>query len=252
MGLRPLRLADWLEPDDRRAADLDAKAALLRTRHDEVVATLPEGDAGSAETLDLVRADLASRGLDVARGGAALHPVDAAGRLVQEDLCVLVRRPEEGWVLAAASVCSPSRWRLADKLGRGLDAIHAPVPGYDRIAGPTRGAFDRLDVAHPVWRTNWTLLEDPEPFQPKPPSTPRAVGPGSPVFLRVERQTLRRLPVSGAVLFTIRTYVNELGTLAPRARADLAATLEHVGPDVVAYRGWERLLPAVRERLAQG
>jgi hypothetical protein len=255
MGLRPLDLAHWLEPDAHRDGDLRAKAELLRTRHAEVVATTPAGDAGSQETLELVRADLERRRLSVSETAivAGLHPIDAAGRLVQEDLCVMVREgARDVWVLAAASVCAPSRWRLADKVGADLRGIHAPVPDYERIAAPTDRFFDRITLDRPVWRTNWTLLDDPALFQPTAPAdTGTATVDAGAVVLRVERQTLRLLPHSGAVLFTIRTYDDPLGALSDAATADLDATLAHVDPELIAYRGWQRLLPAVCDRLAR-
>src|SRR3546814_12081030 len=67
------------------------------------------------------------------------RPLDLAGRLVQEDLCLMTA--EGGaWRLAAASLCFPSRWRLADQLGRPMAAIHDPVPGFnDRLARPEIG-----------------------------------------------------------------------------------------------------------------
>lgn len=81
-----------------------------------------EGDslliAPLGETWDLRRTDF--------------HPLDLAARLVQE-------AERDGYVLAALSVCFPSRWRIAEKLGKPLRDIHAPVPHYDeklaRIAG---------------------------------------------------------------------------------------------------------------------
>jgi dimethylamine monooxygenase subunit A len=56
--------------------------------------------------------------------------------------------------------------------------------------------------------------------------------------LRVERQTLRRLPETGAILFTIRTYVHSLADALPHQpdRERLAAALEAIPDDVRAYK----------------
>ncbi|MDR2983200.1 MAG: DUF3445 domain-containing protein, partial [Nocardiopsaceae bacterium] len=61
---------------------------------------------------------------------SALHPLDLAGRLVAEDLCLMQASDHNDYRLVGASLCAPNRWRLDDKLGQPLDAIHAPVPGY--------------------------------------------------------------------------------------------------------------------------
>jgi dimethylamine monooxygenase subunit A len=262
MGLRPLDPARWLEPDRHRPAELRRKDELLRTRPGEVVAHLPEAWAASVETRDMVLAELVpelcerdgDRVTDRATGLtvdlAALHPVDAAGRLVQEDLCVMVRR-DAGWVLGAASLCFPNRWVLAEKMGVALTAIHDPVPGYaERLATATDRLFDGMRADRPVWRANWSILDRPELFLPDPDTArehvpaPAADAVGRLLHVRVERQTLRLLPASGGVLFTIRTYVGALedvvGT-SPALAADLAVTVRAVYPESARYRGWTTL-----------
>jgi hypothetical protein len=261
LGLRALDLRDWIEVDAHRADELALKAALLASRHAEVVACRTAGEEPSRELFALVADHLLGRfpGL-VAREGrairdrqtgwlvdpAALHPVDAAGRLVQEDLCLMVRQPE-GWVLEAASVCAPSRWTLAEKMGRTLLDVHEPVPGYaEAIGRPTDAMFDKFTPERPVWRVNWTLLDRPELFQPAPEGRKRggagvtAANAGRALTFRVERQTMRVLPRTGAVLFGIRTYVRPLAELAadPQTAAHLAASLRGTAPAFAAYKGW--------------
>ena len=141
MGLRPLEPSKWLELDDRRDAELELKRQLLESDFDVVIATDPEGDGASAELLDEVRTFLATHYPGVGTSTSPdEHPIAAASRLVQEDLCVLVR--EDAWRLRAASVCFPSRWNLATKIGTTLDDIHRPVPFYDaQLARPTNALF---------------------------------------------------------------------------------------------------------------
>lgn len=228
MGLVPLDLSDWLEVDEQRDADLAAKRALLAERPDDVVRWLPGSEAAAGEVLAAVEAATGSR------GAAGLHPVDAAGRLVQEDLCVV----QDG-VLVAASVCSPLRWRVADKVGRSVREIHGPVARYDeQLADPVDAFLARLTVERPVWRRNWNLVDDPTAFQPEPDPKP-VLDVGRDVWLRVERQTLRRFPETGCVLFTIRTHQRPVGSLAgrPDVTARLAGAVRALPPDVAAYKG---------------
>ena len=109
--------------------------------------------------------------------------------------------------LAAAVLCFPTRWRLADKLGRPMGPIHAPVPGYAaRIGAAVDRVMQGLAPGRPVWRQNWSLLDSPALYQPErlaltEPLTEDDVG--TRMWLRSERQTLTRLPLSGDVLFTI-------------------------------------------------
>lgn len=249
LGLRRLDLDQWLVVDDRFGDDLRLKARLLETRHDDVVAHQPAGTSASTETLELVHAWMRQHHPDrVVIPQRDLHPVDAAGRLVQEDLCVLT--DETGpWRLSAASVCFPSRWRLEDKIGATVAEIHGPVPGYqDQIGSVVDRSLDRLTPERPVWRLNWSLLDDPSLFQPEAVG-PAAAQPPAPrdLTFRVERQTLRRLPTTGGVLFTIRTSRWPLAEVLarPGAARNLAATLRTVPEDMAAYKGWTWLLPTI-------
>ncbi len=262
MGLKALDLSDWIEIDETFAAQLAERGRRLDQQRTEVFQALPESLLGQAEVLTLLldhlpgcfpevyrRAPDAIENLvtgerfalDLAAWRDA--PLELAGRLVQEDLC-LMRRSEHGYRLSAAVLCFPSNWRLADKLGRPLDLIHAPVPGFgERLAVPVERFFAGLQVERPVWRANWTLSDTPELFHPpghRRQSKPVAAGRvGEQVWLRIERQTLRRLPHTRDVLFTIRTYVEPLAQVidTPATARALAERLRELPDAMAAYKG---------------
>lgn len=180
--------------------------------------------------------------------GTGMDPLELAGRLVQEDLC-LVQNGSDGPVFTAAMLCFPSRWRLMDKIGKRLADVHGPVPLYaDRLAAPVDRFMRHLKVGHIASRLNWSLLDDPALFQPggkwrvKGDAGITGTNAGERVFLRVERQTLRRLPASGAVLFGIRVHVYRLDRVidgAERAAA-LAEAVRALPAEVQHYKS---LLP---------
>ncbi len=235
MGTRNLDATTWLIADEDREQDLARKAALLGERHAEVFAALdsPAVHAASAEVLELV---LAATGVDTVRAG--LHPLDAAGRLVQEDLCLMVLR-DGAPHLDAASLCFPSYWRLADKLGRPMAEVHEPVAHYDlELATKVDTFLQRLRPERPVWRRNWSIHDDPSYFLPDP-TPPRDVDPPGGLFLRSERQTMRRLRSADVVLFTIRTQ--QVPLAAVRERPDIAhrmaAAIKAWSPAMAAYKG---------------
>lgn len=251
MGLRPLDLEHWLEVDDRRGDELAQKRRLLDTAFDVVVATTPDGDAGSAELLAEVTSYLGSRHPEMSVAvDVNEHPVVAAARLVQEDLCVLVR--SDAWRLQAACVCFPSRWNLASKLGTTLDDIHRPVPLYDgELSRPTNAFFERLGPDRSFWRLNWTLIDSPALHQPT--SARRSPhGELADWFFRVERQTLRRLPSSGAIIFTIRNYVasaKELCDTDEEFGATLLINLDTAPTSMQEYKGWIGVADRLRTEL---
>ncbi|RJK96430.1 heme-dependent oxidative N-demethylase family protein [Vallicoccus soli] len=272
VGTRTLDPATWVELGPDADAQLAEKRRLLAGRHADVVA-VADADPGPAavraagrELLDTLVGHLlahhperyALRGGEVVdpRDGAAylpaerdgLHPVDLAARLVPEDLCLHLPGRDGVLRLVAASVAFPSRWVLAEKVGRPVAEIHAPVPGYAAAIGtPVDRVLERLDPARGLWRLNGSVLDHPALFQPRRPH--REAPPRVPddVVLRVERQTLRRMPVSGAVVFTIRTHVDPLAALDgdAGARARVAGWLRALPGDLAAYKGLGALAPAV-------
>jgi hypothetical protein len=54
--------------------------------------------------------------------------------------------------------------------------------------------------------------------------------------LRVERQTLRRLPRTGAIVFTIRVYLTQFRDLGPGEAGRLAAAMRGMKEEEVVYR----------------
>jgi hypothetical protein len=178
------------------------------------------------------------------------HPIVEASRLVQEDLCVLVK--SDTWRLRSACVCFPSRWDLATKIGTTLDDIHSPVPLYDQVlARPTSAFFDRLTPERSFWRLNWTLLDSPVLHQPYGArASPR--GGLAEWFFRVERQTLRQLPQTEAIVFTIRTYVASAASLRERDETFVPALLhamESAPQSVQTYKGWTGVAQQLRDAL---
>lgn len=246
MGLTACPEAAWIERDVRYPEEMTLRRALLATRHAEVFGACDGSAPARRETLDLLGAHLPARFPDgFARAGRVLHnrltgeawdladppvdPLELAGRLVQEDLC-LVRLDGSVPVLDAAVLCFPSRWRLADKLGLPLAAVHGPVPLYaERLSRPVDRFMAALKPGHVALRLNWAVVDDPALFQPSgkfrdaPDPRITAENAGTRLWLRVERQTLRRLPRSGAVLFGIRVHVYPLAQVA--ADAGVAARL---------------------------
>lgn len=248
MGTRPLDLDRWLILDANFDDELALKNRLLAEQHDEVVATLPGSEPGSQETLDLIRAWLETRGHAPRTPPEGLHPMDAAGRLVQEDLC-LVEERDGSWVMTAGSVCFPSHWRVQEKLGQSVATIHGPVHHYnEELRTRVDNFFARLRLDRPVWRRNSSIHSHDELFRPEPHESPESfdgLGPTD-VWLRSEYETLRRLPQTDTILFTIKTQQCAIDRL--RERPDVAhglgAKLTALEPELerrgdrVPFPGW--------------
>lgn len=265
LGLKPLNLSEWIEIDANFVQQMEWKRQLLSDHHDQVVASLPESIAAQQEVLDeLIMHVLKFYPQWYQQQAGELHssltgqtwkladfvqqPLDLAGQLVQEDWCLLL--PQDGaYVLVAGSVCFPFRWRLQDKLGRSLASIHTPVPGYaEKLSRSVDGVFDRLQVDYPVVRFNWGITDTPNLFLPATHSetpvdpTISAENAGDRLWLRVERQTLRRLPTTGGIVFGIHTTTESLSQVKanPATAWHLAEAIEQLPP---ATRIYKSLLP---------
>ncbi|MEO5680122.1 MAG: heme-dependent oxidative N-demethylase subunit alpha family protein [Acidimicrobiales bacterium] len=228
VGLRPLSPERWLEQAD--PGELAAKVAILDA-HPEAVAWLPGSEPAQAELAGVLAAWPAT--------------MAGCGRAVVDDLCLL---DADTLALVAGAVAAPNRWRLADKLGAPPSAVHRGVPGYaGRLADHVDRVLRALAPGRAVERRSWAVLDDPTLHQPGPTAAvPEAADPDR-LWLRVERQALRRLPVTGAVAFAIRTRQWRLDELVahPDQAAGLAAALRSTPDDLAGYKG----VDAVRPRL---
>ena len=262
IGLAPIDAEEWIAPDEDLGPQLALKARILAQEGAEAFAALPGSEAAQAETLALLAEYLTTRHPQIyARVAQALRvaPIAlevplagepallAASRLVQDDL-LLLARDAEGWRLVAGSLCFPSTWKLSDKIGRPLGEIHAPVPGFaGAMQQRVERIFDNLQPGRVVERFNTSIYGDArlrhsestqDPMARFPPAVPALAR----AHVRVERQSLRRLPSSGAILFTVRVHVDPLEALRlhPQGRAlamALRAELLELNAERLAYKG---------------
>ncbi|MEZ5871003.1 MAG: DUF3445 domain-containing protein [Nitratireductor sp.] len=273
IGLAPLQLADWIEVDDRHGFYLDEKERLNREIPDKVFAAETGTQDAQQEVLEMIASHVCEtfpqvfqrsgerisivetgRVVDLAEPGTP--PLLTAARLVQEDL-VLMRKGEDGWRLAAASLCFPSSWRLSEKFGLALADVHGPVPEFgrgSRNAMMIDRIFDNLQVELPAWRMNWSLYSDDALYHAdRSGEHIKRLGKDGRAdisFIRVEYQTLRKLPKSGDILFTIRIHVDPLALLAThpgrqKIAAGFAGLLKQLDDSQLAYKG----LTQAREEL---
>lgn len=212
MGLAKLDEIKWLQPDP----DLAAREAGFEV-YPEGIQLSDEGEAPGAELAAML-------GLS---GG-----LPDAARAHHEDMCLLTLRPgDEQYRLVGAAVAWPSDWTPADKMGLPLRSLHAPIQGYEeQLASGVDHFMSKLKPGAIYGRCNWFIAATGERrWVAEPPSqafahvTPENAG--ETLFVRSERQTLRRLPATGAILFTIGIYVSAFGELARENQQRLASAV---------------------------
>ncbi|TGQ16352.1 MULTISPECIES: DUF3445 domain-containing protein [unclassified Mesorhizobium] len=281
IGLKPLDFDRWIEVDEFLLPHLAEKQRLYTEIPERVFVEEDGTSDAQREVLDLLVAHLEAAHPDThRRNGADLEPVGfdrasdrlppalreaplaKASLLVQEDL-ILMRRDERGWRLAAGSLCFPSSWSLREKFGKPLQEIHQPVPGFGpgtRPAELINRMFDGLQ-GQAVERFNWSIQANDRLYHPlsnveridRATNRPSRFPDGdvnAHAFIRVERQTLRKLPASRDILFTIRIHLDPLKALdahpdRPALAASFAEQLLALDQQQLDYKG----LTADRDRL---
>jgi hypothetical protein len=257
-GLAPLDPAAWIEVDEHFAEQMAYRERLIAERRGVVFAETEGSTAAQDELLAMLLANLKMRS-DFEVGAAVRRPdgvlveagdepsVLTAGRLTQEDFCILEKGDDE-YVLTAAILCFPSRWSLAEKIGRPLTAIHGPVPDYtDDLAKRVNRVFEGVKVGLPLWRANWTIHDHAELHQPS--GDWRWEQGGDALVIRVERQTFVRLPETQAVVFGIRTFIDPLEAVSREQAAALLNLCSGHDADEIDYRGGDALHIKAIERL---
>ncbi|MEO9340649.1 DUF3445 domain-containing protein [Mesorhizobium sp. SB112] len=259
IGLRPLDISNWIEMDDHFDAYRAEKERLYAEIPEKVFVAENDTVDAQQEVLDLLNEHLLSHHANhfrrIERNGLPSAPLVEASLLVQEDL-ILMRKSENGWRLAAGSLCFPSSWVLQEKFGKPLQDIHQPVPAFGpgtRMAQLIERMFDNLQVEQPVQRFNWSIQANPDLYHPlhstqridRATQRPTRFPDGelaANAFMRVERQTLRKLARSGDILFTIRIYIDPLEVLRrdpakERLAYSFAEQLEMLDTAQLDYKG---------------
>jgi hypothetical protein len=143
----------------------------------------------------------------------SVHPLVILMNNVPEDFAIVLRNEADGkYYFRAGSICSALGWNVSTKIDKSLFDIHHPVvPDYkEKMAMSMDRYFSRLPTNTPIQRGSWGLEAGSPLYMP----------PGDPhekmreiqaqglkledCNLRVDWQTLRRLPLSAAVVFNFK------------------------------------------------
>ncbi|GCE88902.1 DUF3445 domain-containing protein [Komagataeibacter diospyri] len=175
-------------------------------------------------------------------------PFEFMARQMQGDFTLQDQRDNDLW-MDGGMVTSQADWSLKFDLGMSFKQWHAPVPKAGEMGIFDRGLRFLLMLQHgmPVRRLNWTMTINPR-LDTSPENftiwgRDRTVvtddNAKDLVHLRVELQTLFRLPRSNAILFAVRCYLLPLRDIAlvHKWRIRLHRVLRDLDPALSAYKG---------------
>lgn len=283
MGLRSMKWDDWIELDNHYLKYHADKARRIAERGNKCYGTAPEAMDGAIELLEELCTYLPERypsmfqktatgitnlatneTFDLTQRPLPEDPMATAARLVQDDLALMFERTDGEYYLLAGSILLAGFWRFSDKFKMPLSEIHTSgdVPQYrEKLHRGMMNFFRRLKPEEPVLRNNYFIqvdedlawshsigAEDSETVSWSTAEKNRAI---EHHYFRSERQSLRRLPRSGAVVFTIRTYFEPVTEIVKELYVPgrLASAIRSWGDDVSRYKGKERYEEVLLEYL---
>ncbi|CAF1489481.1 unnamed protein product [Adineta ricciae] len=268
MGLQSLNTHEWIQIDRNYREELVLKENLLNSnRRCDIFICKDEAYGGAMETLQMLIEHLPNQYPNMFQRNHSRtkitnlitgqtfsltepdhkHPLEIASLLVQEDL-VIMQRPanEETYYANALAVCFPSGWLPKSKFGLPLAFVHMPhVPFFqEKLRASMDRYFLKLKEDSPVQRVNWTLQIGNELCHTAIEETDGVLitkeNVGELMYLRTERQTLRRLPKSNTILFTIKTYTTSIKDVCknePLTAKRLAGAVRNWPPEMIKYKG---------------
>lgn len=210
----------------------------------------------------VVRNELTKELLDMTRP-LKEHPLVYVSKMAKEDFYVVLRNPEDGkhYLVAAAVPFPGGLFGIHAKIGKHIDQIHSDVPYYHSKLRPLMEKwFNRMDEFNPVERASWyvtwdhklkinNIYQDPRVATDRDASMqstdPRQFN------VRVERQTLRRLPKSLAIIFTNHPvfYALDEMRLEPMVPSLLRKILYEAPEDIIKYKNFDHVRDHLRDYL---
>lgn len=192
----------------------------------------------------------------------AYEPLEYIGRQTQGELILLEER-DGNLIWIAGMTTSRAAYSLNFNLGMNFTELHGPVP-VAHEAGVFERALKflvRLKQGHPFRRTNWNLTVFPR-HDISAEATPRwahdwaSVTPknvGDAVYLRIEGQSIFRLPRTNALAFPVRTYFASLRDIAtnPAWAKRLHRVVKSCPKDIADYKGFTSYQALVVDWLAK-
>lgn len=142
----------------------------------------------------------------------ATEPLHVLLHNVPEDFAIMIRDPETGiYSFRGGVIMSSLGWDLGSKIGLKLHEIHAPIPDYrEKMQFSMDRYFAKKPTDKGIQRGSWGFEIDQPLYMPPGDPHEKYREEQDPTHtidrchLRVDWQTLRRLPLSGAVVFNFK------------------------------------------------
>ncbi|CAL5871764.1 uncharacterized protein PFLUO_LOCUS6017 [Penicillium psychrofluorescens] len=263
MSLTKLDTDWWIELEKTYKSRIAQRKELYAKEGKAVLNSLPGSELACKELMEIVlqficaryphyfslvdNRVLHNRILGTEQDIRAKPPLEILLDNVPEDFALMLRDDKTGfYILRAAVICSALGWNVASKIDRQLHEIHSPIPDYkEKMQFSMDRFFTKMPTEKPIQRGSWGLeVGEPLYMAPGDPleEERRKQDPNLRIdecTLRVDWQTLRRLPLSGAVVFNFKALFTPLVEFRdePGVPAIVAKVLKEGKKSFMEYKG---------------
>ncbi|CEI68435.1 hypothetical protein FVEN_g5405 [Fusarium venenatum] len=262
MSLKKMDPDFWIEIENTYRSRIIQRQILYAKYGRDVLQALPGSELACKELMEMVIQFICARYpqafelhgrvfvnhlLGVKQDLGQIEPLLFLLNHVPEDFALTLRDPATGrYCFRAGVICSSVGWKLSEKIGLGLPEIHAPVPDYkEKMEFSMDRFFTKMPTDSPIQRGSWGLevgqplfipSEDPE-FQTRETQSPSLTE--ADVHLRVDWQTLRRLPLSGAIVFNFKALFTPMSEFRdePYVPSLVLKVLNEGKENIMKYKG---------------
>ncbi|RHZ66840.1 hypothetical protein CDV55_107210 [Aspergillus turcosus] len=270
MDIRKLDVENWLTVDKNYMDEHHVRSRLLREEREKVLQCLPESYDACLEALEEVVEFLCQRfphvferkksgnestihnrmtGETFVFGGEnkQVDPLEIAVRLTMEDLSILMQNADGEYYLAASASLFPVGWTVKERIGWTISQLHNPVPlWHQQVASSVSKFLARLTPTSPMERSNYFVeVKRPDEtlfeilYRPTTLSEDNPDPAPEDIVIRRERQTFRRLPKTGTIVFGVKTFLTTLDELPMHELQNLAKETKSWPDYVGEYKGRE-------------
>ncbi|KAG7086669.1 hypothetical protein E1B28_002609 [Marasmius oreades] len=265
MSLMSMEPDWWLELESTYRERITQRKTLHAQHGTAIINALPGSELACRELMEMVIQFLCARYpnqfqyhhrtgtfvnriLETTTDTNRIHPLVFLNENVPEDFLIPMEDPRTGlYVLCAGVSCSAVGWNLGTKIGKPLHEIHAPVPDYaEKMKFSMDRFFSNMPCDKPIQRGSWGL-EDGQPLFVLPGShemiaretRQRPDMKVEDIYLRVDWQTLRRLPRSKAIVFNFKALFTPMTDFRnePYIPRLLLKILREGKPSILQYKG---------------
>lgn len=199
--------------------------------------------------------------------------LDFLSQTIEEDFIILLKDPSridekdgDEYFFKAGIFAFAAGFNPRDRFNTPLSFIHHPIPGYEsKLKLSMNRFFNRIQPGQFVTRSNFSVqthnkyyVDDsnkghnlPAGFEQKPLNR-HDLDFDNQVHYRSERQTLTKLPNSGAIIFTIRTYLLPMSKIkqeSAQVKQNFIGAINRFPDDIKLYKRAAEWAPPVTEYL---